>query len=174
MLTELATYTQIASPLLFLVALFGIYRSLASQKDATIQALKEQLELVRLQLKQAADNTPDIAVEVLSKRVRNVSEELSRLHKDNEASGERVVKKERELASANEDLGKLRAQIARAEELLEDFSCPQCRAPMISRQFAWESIEYQGREIDIDHEQVLYECGLEIVDGKETTKCGSL
>ncbi|AKR43174.1 hypothetical protein [Methylophilus sp. TWE2] len=110
----------------------------------------------------------------MSKRVKTVTEELSRLKEDNEASSEKVTEKEKELAIVNQDLATLRTQIARAEELLKDFSCPKCKAPMLSRQFAWECVEYQGREIDIDHEQVLYECGLEIVDGEEVSKCGSL
>lgn len=174
MINEIALYTQIASPILFIIALFSVYRVLASQKDATIQVLKEQIELLKLQLQQAEKNTPDIAVEALSKRLKTVTEELSRLNEDNEASSEKVLEKEHELAIVSQDLGTLRAQIARAEELLADFSCPKCKAPMLSRQFASECVEYQGREIDIDHEQVIYECGLEIMDGKVVSKCGRL
>lgn len=48
--TELLFYGQIALIVVFLGGLFGVYRSLAAQKDATIQALKEQIELPKLQL----------------------------------------------------------------------------------------------------------------------------
>lgn len=174
MSNEILLFTQIASLVVFLLSLFSVYRTLAAQKDATIQAQKEQIDLLKLQLQQALAQTPDVAVDVLSKRVKNISEELGRLHKDNEASVEKIRAKEQELVVASNDMTRLREQVARAEALLADFSCPKCKAPMISRELSWESVEYQGREFDVDHEQVLYECGLEIVDGKEVTKCGSL
>ena len=172
--TELLLYGQIVSILVFLGALFAVYRSLASQKDATIEALREQIELLKLQLGQAQSQTPDIAVELLSKRVKSISDELTRLHQDNQSGAELIQNKERELEIAKFEMSQLRVQIARAEELLSDFSCPQCKAPMISREFHYECIEYKGRELDVDHEIVLYECGLELVDGKESTACGSL
>lgn len=172
--TELLLYGQIASIVVFLGALFAVYRSLASQKDATIQALKEQVELLKLQLTQAQEKTPDVAVDLLSKRVKSITEELARLHQDNRASAETIQSKERELESAKSEMVQLRAQIARAEELFSDFSCPKCKAPMLTREYHYECAEYNGRDVDIDHEIVVYECGLELVDGAETTACGSL
>jgi DNA repair exonuclease SbcCD ATPase subunit len=174
MSNEVLLFAQIASVVVFLIALFSIYQTLATQKDATIQVQKEQIELLKLQLQQALAQTPDIAVDALSKRVKNISEELSRLHKDNEASAEKIREKEHELAAANREMELVRGQIARAEDLLAEFSCPKCKAPMISREFAYESVEYNGREVDVDHEHVSYECGYELADGIEVGRCGNV
>ncbi|WP_397596906.1 hypothetical protein [Silanimonas sp.] len=171
--TELLFYGQIASVVIFLGALFAVYRSLAAQKDATIQALKEQLELLKLQLANAQAQTPDIAVDLLSKRVKSISDELARLNQDNLASAEQIQGKERDLESAKSEMAALRAQIARAEQLFSEFSCPKCKAPMLTRNYHYECVEYGGREIDVDHEVVVYSCGLELVDGEEATPCGS-
>ena len=170
--TELLFYGQIASIVVFLGALFGVYRSLAAQKDATIQSLKEQIELLKLQLGQARAQTPDVAVDALSKRVKSITEELSRLQQDAHASAETVAGKERELESATLEMSQLRDQVARAEKLFDGFSCPHCKAPMETREYHSEVVEHGGREIDIDHEFVTYECGLELLDGKETRSCG--
>lgn len=169
--TEILLYGQIASILVFLGALFGIYRSLAAQKDATIQVLKEQIELLKLQLDHAQSQTPDVAVEALSKRVKSLTEELSRLQQDANASADTVLKKERELESAKDEMNQLGEQVARAEKLFDGFSCPTCKAPMATRDYHSEMVEYNGRGVDIDHEFVTYECGLELSDGKETRPC---
>ena len=171
--TEFLLFGQIASIVVFLGALFGIYRSLAAQKDATIQALKEQIELLRLQLVQAQSQTPDVAVDALSRRVKLITEELARLHQDASATAETIAGKERELEGAKDELSQLREQVARAEKFFEGFSCPTCKAPMETREYFYESVEYNGREVDIDHEFVTYECGLTLSDGKETHPCGS-
>lgn len=165
-------YGQIASIVAFLGAIFAVYRSLASQKDATIQVLKEQIELLKLQLGQAKSQAPDVAVDVLSNRVKSITEELARLHEDAHASAEVVAGKERELESATLEMSQLRDQVARAEKLFDGFSCPHCKAPMETREYLSESVEYRGREIDIDHEFVTYECGLHLADGKEARPCG--
>ena len=57
---------------------------------------------------------------------------------------------------------------------MSEFFCPHCKAPMISCECGWESVECNGRDIDIDHEHVSFECGVEFIDGKEETKCGNL
>jgi len=171
--TELLFFGQIASIVVFLGALFGIYRSLAAQKDATIQALKEQIELLKLQLVQAQSQTPDVAVEALSRRVKLITEELSRLQQDANATADTIVGKERELDGAKDELSQLREQVARAEKLFDGFSCPTCKAPMETREYHYESVEHNGRDVDIDHEFVTYECGLALSDGREARPCGS-
>lgn len=109
---------------------------------------------------------------MLSKRVKSITDELSRLLQDSDASAEVVAGKERELEGARQEMSQLRAQVARAEKLFEGFSCPHCKAPMETREYHSQIVEYGGRDIDIDHEFVTYECGLELSDGKETRPCG--
>ncbi len=171
---EIIFYTQVASILGFLVALFVLYRLLVKQKDSTIELLKEKNNYLELRLTEAEQQRPDRLVENVSKRVKLLNEELERLNQDKENNEQLITEKEKELSRSKNELKELRAQFERAEELMSEFFCPQCKAPMLSREFAWESVEHDGREIDIDHEHVLYECGLELIDGKEGTKCGSL
>jgi chromosome segregation ATPase len=171
--TEILFFGQIASVVIFLGALFSVYRSLAAQKDATIQVLKEKNELLKLQLEHAKSQAPDVAVEALSRRLNSLTEELSRLQQDASANADTIAGKERELESAKEEMNQLREQVARAEKLFDGFSCPKCKAPMETREYHSEMVEYNGRELDIDHELVTYECGLEFSDGRETRPCGS-
>lgn len=174
MSNEVIFYTQIASIIGFIGTLFVLYRVLVKQKDATIELLKEKSEFLRLQLEKTQGQQPDVLVETISKRVNVLTEELERLNHDGEANEIIINKKEKELEIAKGKLAKLRKQFERAEELMSEFFCPHCKAPMLSREFHWECHHYQGREIDVDHEHVVYECGLELLDGEERSKCGSL
>ena len=171
---EIIFFTQLASIFGFLVALFVLYRLLVKQKDSTIELLKEKTSYLEMQLSDAQQQRPDLLVENISKRVKLLNEELERLNQDKEKNEQLISEKEKELSSTQTELEELRSQFERAEELMSEFFCPHCKAPMVSREFGWESVEYNGREIDVDHEHVLYECGLEFIDGKEGTKCGSL
>lgn len=171
---QTATYVQLASIIVYVFTIFGLYKLLTSQKDATIQAKDAQIELLKLQLEQSEANTPDVLVSSLSARINTVIDELSRLETDNQINTQEVTKKKKELETAHQELEILRAQITRADELLDSFSCPQCKAPLISRMYSCEIVEHGGRGFDIEHERVLYECGLELRDGEEASKCGSL
>lgn len=171
---ELIVFTQVASIIGYISALFIIYRVLVKQKDSTIELLKEKNSFLELRLAEAKSQTPDQLVENISKRVKLLNEELERLNQDKEENELVISAKEGELHSSQKELNTLRRQFERAEELMSEFFCSECKAPMVSRAFAFETVEYNGREIDVDHEHVLYECGLEYIDGKEESKCGSL
>jgi predicted RNA-binding Zn-ribbon protein involved in translation (DUF1610 family) len=80
--------------------------------------------------------------------------------------------KEKELIKVKNLAEKLNNQIAIAHELVEEFSCPYCGAPMVEHVYESESVEnHQGREVDIGHEFFSYECGHIIVDGDEQQPC---
>lgn len=166
--------TQIATIVGFLSTLFVLYRLLVKQKDATIELLKEKISFLELRLSESEQQTPDVLVQNISNRVKILNEELERLSQDKEKNEILIKEKEQEISKSQNELDKLREQFERAEELMSEFFCPHCKAPMISREYGWESVEYNGREIDIDHEHVLYGCGQEYIDGEEGTKCGSL
>lgn len=174
MSNELIFATQIGTFIGFVLALFVLYRVLVGQKDATIQLLKEKIGYLDTQLAEVKNQEPDVLVQRISARVTVLTEELERLNKDKEANESEIAIKEKAIAKATRELQTLRAQMKRAEELMSEFFCPKCKAPMLSREFHWESRHYQGREIDVDHEHVVYECGLELVDGEEQSACGSL
>ncbi len=174
MSNDIIFITQLGTIIGFIGAVFVLYRILVKQKDSVIELLKEKNSYLQLKLEEKFHQSPDMLVESVSARIKLLTEEIQRLKEDKENNQQIVLKKSEELATSHKELNKLHTQIARAEELMEEFFCPMCKAPMISREFGWESVEHNGREIDVDHEHVLYECGLEFIDGVEGTKCGSL
>ena len=66
MANEIIFLTQIASIIAFIVVLFVLYRVLVSQKDATIELLKEENTYLKEQLETAKENTPDKLAKKLS------------------------------------------------------------------------------------------------------------
>lgn len=171
MTLEMIFFTQLASVFAYVGALFVLYRVLVSQKDATIQLLKEKNEFLELKLTDASQSEPDILAHALSERVKLLHGELGRLSEDKERNREEIAQKERELDQARREAGELSRQIAKAHDLMKEFFCPHCGAPMDERAFQSESVEYEGHEIDIDHEYVRYECGYSLIDGAESRPC---
>lgn len=170
---HVATYVQIASIIVYVLTVFGLYKLLTSQKDATIQALNAQIDLLNVQLKQAELNTPDVAVDVMSKRVKVITEELVRLNVDNDASVEKIAAKERELAEANNDITNMRLYLERAEEKLEPFFCPKCRSVLALRAYPGEKEHYTEEEYYDVHELITYGCGYTLLDGKQIGECSN-
>ncbi len=169
--TETIFWTQIASIIGFVVALFVLYRLLVDQKDATIQLQKENIAFLKDQLADAKLQSPDVLAQSLAGRVKYFEEELKRLGQDKTATEEQVAAKEAELNQARGEAEALTKKILHARELLHDFLCPHCGAPLVERAYHSEMLEYQGREIDVDHDWSSFECGLEIVDGLERHPC---
>ena len=66
MANEIIFLTQIASIIAFIVVLFVLYRVPVSQKDATIELLKEENTYLKEQLETAKENTPDKLAKKLS------------------------------------------------------------------------------------------------------------
>ncbi len=169
--TETIFWTQIASIIGFLVALFVLYRLLVDQKDATIQLQKENIAYLKDQLSEAKSQSPDVLAQSLSNRVKLLGEELARLHEDKTSTEVQVAAKEAELALARGQAEALTKQIVHARELLSDYLCPHCGAPLLERAYHLESVEYQGREMDVDHDWTTFECGFEVIDGMERHPC---
>jgi DNA repair exonuclease SbcCD ATPase subunit len=170
---EVIFWTQIASIVTFLFTVFGLYRLLVDQKDATIQLLKETVSTLKDQLAEARSSTPDVLAQSLSGRVKLLESELERLSQDKDANQELVHKKEEELRTARQKAEKLTKQVSLARELLNDFLCPHCGAPLSVREYHSESVEYQGRELDVDHDYTEYECGYAVLDGKQYRPCNA-
>jgi len=172
MTIETIFYTQLISVLAFIVALFVLYRVLVSQKDATIELLKEKNEFVSQQLTEALSQSPDMLARSLSDRVKLLDEEIERLSNDKDKNQDTIKEKEKEIAKVQSEANKLLNQIAIASDLIEDFTCPTCGSHLVERAYQSEAVEdYHGRSVDIDHEYILYECGLTIVDGSEERPC---
>ena len=169
--TETVFWTQIASIVGFIVSLFYLYRMLVEQKEATIQLQKENIAYLKDQLVEAKSQSPDELAKSLASRVKLYEEELNRLEQDKTSTQVQVKAKEAELNQARVDAEELTKKVHHALELLSDFLCPSCGAPLAERAYHSELVEYEGREIDVDHEYTAYECGYEIVDGEVRREC---
>lgn len=147
---------------------FGLKSRLDLQKDR-IGWLEQQLEV-------ANQYRPDILAQRLAERLRLASQELEQLSADHKTSGRLIREKETELASVQSEIRNLQRQLQSAEEILalvkdRDLVCPYCGSPLIVHEFHPDFDEYQGREIDSEHESIAYECGHEIVDGRVASQC---
>ena len=171
MSNDVIFWTQIASIVAFVFSIFGLYRLLVDQKDATIQLLKETVGTLKDQLSEARNSTPDILAQSLSGRVKSLEGELERLSQDKNANQELVHTKEEELRATRQKAEELTKQVSLARDLLNDFLCPHCGAALSAREYHSESVEYQGRELDVDHEYSEYECGYSVIDGKPNSPC---
>ncbi len=174
MTNEIIFYTQLSSIVLFVCTLFFLYRVLVSQKDATIQLLKEKNSFIERQLVEASKFSPDALAKSLSDRVRLLNEEIVRLAKDKENNQEKINNKEKELDEIRKEGEELSRKISKAHELMQEFFCPTCGEAMAERGYESESVDYQGQELDVEHEYVLYKCGLMVVDGEEIRECAGL
>ena len=171
MTNEIIFFTQVASIMGFILALFILYRVLVSQKDAVIESLKEKNSLLEFKNSELSENTPDALAKTLHDRVEILSSEIERLSLDKEHNQAEITQKESELMIIKEEVQKLSQQIDNARELMEEFFCPHCGAPMETRECHSETIEWNGHDADIDHERVTYECGYTIEDNKESNPC---
>lgn len=116
-------FTQIASVVVFVFALFGIYRSLVSQKDGVIDLLREQLKHKENQVKELYAQSPDVLAKTLSERIDIATKEIERLRSDGDKHKEEIEKKQEELATSKEQLGTLGSLIEDT-----DLVCPHCRS----------------------------------------------
>lgn len=173
MSNEFIFWTQIASILGFVFAVFGLYKLLVAQKDSTIQLLKETVSTLKDQLAEARSSTPDVLAQTLSSRVKLLEGELERLSKDKGASLEIVREKEEELRLARHKAEELTKQVSVARDMLNDFLCPLCGSPLSVREYHSETVEYNGREIDVDRDYTEFECGYSVLDGKPHSSCRS-
>ena len=76
MLTDLIFYTQIASIVGFIAALFVVYRVLVSQKDSTIELLREKNQVLADQLEHLKSQSPEVLFESILKRYNVALEEI--------------------------------------------------------------------------------------------------
>ena len=129
---------QMASLLIYIGTLFILYKLLVSSKDATIETLKERIEQLKENLELEKNMSPDVLAEKLSARIKTFEEEMSRLSKDQQANQEVIKTKQAELAGARNELEVLETQMEEAQEILKEFLCPYCKAPMTIHDYGSE------------------------------------
>lgn len=91
-------FTQIASIATFVLSLFGLYRALITQKDATIELLKEKNTYLKDQIENIQNNSSDVLLNRITSRYKVSLEELERLTKDHSSTKELLECKQNELA----------------------------------------------------------------------------
>lgn len=166
MSNDVIFFTQIASIVVFVLALFGIYRLLVAQKDGVIELLREQLKAKEDKVKELETQTPDVLVGSLSERIEISVKEIERLKEDGDKHKEEIEKKESELHSVQ---GRLSELVALIQET--DLVCPKCGAPLSRREFYPIYGHVGGREVEAEGEYTEYECGLALKDGDEVSQC---
>jgi len=162
---------QVITALGYIISLFVLYRLLVSQKDATIELLKEKIGFLEEQLDTAKAESPSVLAERLAKHVKLLEDELGRLAKDQDQNEELIREKEQELAQTRIELEEFRAKLEQASEILSDLSCPYCGAVITEMEYFPDSAVIGGKDIDFEHEIISYACGLTIHDGKEVSPC---
>lgn len=159
-------YTQLASIVAFLFALFTLYRLLVEQKDSVIQLLKERIAEKDEKLKELQSQTPDALASALSSRVEVTLKEISRLKTDGDEHQKEIAKKEGELQGLKVRLNSLSALIHET-----DLVCKMCGAPLNQRSFFPIYGYSGGRDVEAEAEYTEYACGLAIRDGEQVSPC---
>lgn len=164
--TEVIFYTQVASIIGFITALFVLYKVLVQQKDAVIQLLKERIAEKDEQIAKLKDQSPDALAAALADRIKISLDEITRLKSDGANHDKQIESKESELAEIQARLGTL-SELIRESDLV----CPKCGDPLAGRQV---KTIYGGRDDEQEADILInnYECGYSIADdGKELSRC---
>lgn len=164
---SLIFYTQLASIVVFLMALFGVYRILISQKDATIELLKERIS----GLKDRFENEGrDPLNDALSKRVHHLNEELERLNQDKHTNRDVILKKEAELSQATEVYHRLQDIHMHLSGMSVSYFCPICEEPTLNSVDA--KVGFMGNEEK--NFLVKYSCGYGELNREKVSECRKL
>ena len=166
MTNEVIFVTQILSIIGYIGAVFGLYRLLVSAKDSKIGLLEERIKARDDKIAELEKQTPDVLVTSLSSRVKALNEELERMLADASSSREAIAATESELLSIKHQLDGLSALIEDS-----DLVCPNCGAPLSTREYATIYGHWQGQEAEAESEIVQYDCGLILRDGREEHPC---
>ncbi len=168
MSTDVIFYTQIASIIAFIIAIFVPYKILVAQKDALIELLKQEIDIMKRKLSDAESQSPDVLVTALSSRVDITKAEILRFKQDGDAHQVEICEKENQLR-------RLEEQLAVLQKLIEDSElvCPKCKAPLVTRESHTIYGHVNGREVDADIEYLEYECGFSTDGGEDKSPCRS-
>lgn len=148
-----------------------VYGQRIERLKDTIDGQNKEIEYVGKRLVEAQNFSPDVLLERMTKRHAMLEKEV----RDSDASNEKLLlEKQSELEKSLQEIETLRNGLNDILETTKGLLCPHCKAPLSTKECDSFTVEdHEGREIDIDHEVITYECGLTIHNGKEVTGCGS-
>ena len=170
---EIILYTQVASIIGFISALFILYHLLVKykqgvieQKDGVIELLREQLKQQENKIKELLAQSPDVLAKSLNKRIKIAVNEIERLNLDS-------IKHEEEINQKESDIQKYNEQLTALHELITDTDlvCPYCNSRLSKREFYPIHANIDGRECEADAEYSMYECGFETNNGSIISPC---
>lgn len=156
MTNEVIFYTQIASIVAFIVALFTIYNVLVQAKEAALQVLRERLIHKDEQIAALQAQTPDTLVSILNDRIKVTQDEIGRLEADRDVHRSEIELKKGELQGIQDKLSAL-SELIRESDLV----CPECGDPLV-RRHAYIIHGGPDGESEAELEYVEYQCGLAI------------
>lgn len=141
-----------------------------------IELLKEENKYLEIQKNDLREISPDIVAQRLRDRLLRTNEEIQILYADYDANKELIIEKKAELVVTKNKIENLNNELKNAQTIInlvtfKALICKYCGAPLEAREYREDTVEYQGREIDVQHERILYECGLELIDEEEVSKC---
>ena len=116
-------------------------------------------------------NTSDVLSENLSKRIDILKGEIEDLNQDGEQNAQIISEKEAAIAEIEQANTELNEKIDNAKELFSEFSCPNCEAVMVTRDYYPIHAFINGRDCEAEGEFIVYECGYTIKDGQELNAC---
>jgi len=168
MTTDTIFYTQITSIIVFLLALFSIYRLLVENKDSVIQVLKERIQDRDDKIISLESQTPNALTNALSLRIKIAIDEVERLKADKNIQMDEVKLKQNELGVLKERLNFLSALIQEAGLI-----CEKCGATRTHHDFVPIYSNSGDREIEAEIEYTQYACGRLLQDGEEKETCSN-
>lgn len=166
MTNEIIFYTQVASILGFIIALFVLYRVLVANKDSVIELKNERILGLEEKNRMLEKQMPDALTDTLSRRVDIMKSEVARLREDGEKKQEAIDSKGDELIAAETKLSTILDFIKDTDVL-----CPECDSVLIKREYYTLTTSMGGRDVDADVEYLEYQCGLAINHMGECAPC---
>lgn len=164
--TEVILYGQAATFILFIVAIFILYRLLVQNKESTIQLLEKRIEDLNDKM---STNGADILSSNLEKRISVLSNEIKRLNEDENINTVLIKEKEQELISEREMYERLQLILMHAAALSISYFCPECGKPTI--EYAEAKAYFKNEENDTF--LITYNCGYSEINGEKNSKCCS-
>jgi hypothetical protein len=156
---ETIFYTQIASILAFIVALFVLYRILVQSKDATIEMQKSQISFLDTKIKDLSETSPDILLQRFEKRTTLLTDELEKAEQEKAPLKAEIDQLQNELTQTgtktHEEKQNLVSQLV---------SVSQHAAALEERH---QQLEGKIRDIQVPYMQFLHYANAEVSPGRK-------
>lgn len=156
---ETIFYTQIASIIGFIGALFILYRILVQSKDATIETLESQISFLETKNKDLAETSPDILLQRYERRATLLTAELEQVENEKKPLQKQVEQLKQQLIQSG-----AKTQAEKQELVLQLISVTQHASTLEAKH---KNVESQIREIQDPYLQFLHYANAEVSPGRK-------